>query len=84
MRGLPQRPARSPSSPTTSVLHDGTRAEQLAAFFLLYGLRREEVEYVLDTFSGPRTRTEATPGLLPERTSVPTMYDRLLEAAEAG
>jgi hypothetical protein len=34
-------------------------AELDAAYFLLYGIKREDVEYILSTFSGARAENES-------------------------
>jgi len=52
-------------------------AELDAAFFLLYGIRRDDVEYILGTFSGPRREADAAPELFPVDTSILEAYDRL-------
>ena len=57
------------------------QAELDAAFFLLYGIEREDVEYILSTFSGIEKESE---GLLPGGTTVErilTAYDRFRELA---
>ncbi len=48
-----------------------------AAFFLLYGLNRDEVEYVLGTFSGTRRTPDEGRELFAADTSVLDTYDRL-------
>jgi DNA/RNA-binding domain of Phe-tRNA-synthetase-like protein len=57
------------------------QAELDAAFFLLYGVRREEVEYILSTFNGIRKESEnlLTGGTTVER--ILACYDRFWEAA---
>jgi len=57
------------------------QAELDAAFFLLYGVRREEVEYILSTFNGIRKESEGvlTGGTTIER--ILACYDRFWEAA---
>jgi hypothetical protein len=57
------------------------QAELDAAFFLLYGVRREEVEYILSTFNGIRKESE---GLLAGGTTINRIlacYDRFWKAA---
>jgi hypothetical protein len=57
------------------------QAELDAAFFLLYGIRRDDVEYVLSTFSGIRRESE---GALPGTTTLERVlacYDRFWDAA---
>lgn len=57
------------------------QAELDAAFFLLYGIRREDVEYVLSTFSGIRNESE---GLLAGGTTMARIlacYDKFWQAA---
>jgi hypothetical protein len=57
------------------------QAELDAAFFLLYGIRREDVEYILSTFNGIRKESEGllTGGTTSER--ILACYDRFWEAA---
>jgi len=54
-------------------------AELDAAFFLLYGIRREDVEYVLSTFSGTRRDQDAAAELFPVDTSILEVYDQLAQ-----
>lgn len=52
------------------------QAELDAAYFLMYGLKRGDVEYMLSTFQGLRDDTEPDLGLL-DRSSVLDCYDAL-------
>jgi len=54
-------------------------AELDAAFFLLYGVGRDDVQYVLSTFSGTKRSSDAPGELFPVETSVLDAYDRLAE-----
>jgi hypothetical protein len=57
------------------------QAELDAAFFLLYGVRREDMEYILSTFNGIRKESEgALPGTT-TRERILACYDRFWEAA---
>jgi hypothetical protein len=59
----------------------GLQAELDAAFFLLYGVRREDVEYILSTFNGIKKESE---GLLTGGTTLKRIlacYDKFWEAA---
>ncbi len=49
-----------------------------AAYFLLYGIKRADVEYILSTFSSPKRAEEAAGGLFPEENLVLAAYDRFL------
>jgi hypothetical protein len=53
-------------------------AELDAAFLLLYGLDREDAQYVLSTFSGLDTGEETLPGMDSRQTLVMKSYDHLL------
>ncbi|OHB61807.1 MAG: hypothetical protein A2Y76_08125 [Planctomycetes bacterium RBG_13_60_9] len=58
------------------------QAELDAAFFLLYGVRREDVEYILSTFNGIKRESEGallTGGATVER--ILAYYDKFWEAA---
>ena len=52
-------------------------AELDAAFFLLYGIGRDDVEYILGTFSATRRDEDVASELSPVRTSIIEVYDRL-------
>ena len=52
-------------------------AELDAAYFLLYGLDRDEVEYILSTFAGASTPDESTPSMFRSDSLILTAYDRL-------
>jgi len=52
-------------------------AELDAAFFLLYGIDREDVEYILGTFAGAAADEDATAALLPADDRIQEAYDRL-------
>jgi hypothetical protein len=52
------------------------RAELDAAYFLLYGVSRPDVEYILSTFQGLSERESPDLGL-PDRVSVLSAYDAL-------
>jgi hypothetical protein len=57
------------------------QAELDAAFFLLYGVRRDDVEYILSTFNGIRKESEgALPGTSTQE-RILGCYDRFWEAA---
>ena len=59
------------------------QAELDAAFFLLYGVRREDVEYILSTFNGIKKESEGllTGGTTSER--ILACYDKFWEAASS-
>ncbi|MHC4176160.1 MAG: Eco57I restriction-modification methylase domain-containing protein [Planctomycetota bacterium] len=54
-------------------------AELDAAFFLLYGIRREDVEYILSTFSVAKRGEDATGRLFPVETSILEIYDHFVQ-----
>ena len=54
-------------------------AELDAAFFLLYRIGRDDVEYILSTFSGTKRSRDAARELFPVETSVLDAYDHLAE-----
>jgi len=54
-------------------------AELDAAFFLLYGVGPDDVEYVLSTFSRAKRSNDAARRLSPVETSVLDAYNRLAE-----
>jgi N-6 DNA Methylase len=58
------------------------RCELDAAFFHLYGLARDEVEYVMETFPIVRRRDEATYGEYQTKLAVLTGYDAMVAASE--
>jgi hypothetical protein len=55
----------------------GLLAELDAAFFVLYGIGREDVEYILGTFAGLRSEESALPGFRPMTARILDAYDRL-------
>ena len=55
------------------------KAELDAAYFLLYGIQREDVEYILSTFSGARKDEEVLFSRGSEFDQVLTYYDELLK-----
>ncbi|MCX5647174.1 MAG: hypothetical protein NTZ17_21200 [Phycisphaerae bacterium] len=59
------------------------QAELDAAFFLLYGIRREDVEHILSTFNGIRKESEGllTGGTTSER--ILACYDKFWQAASS-
>jgi hypothetical protein len=57
-------------------------AELDAAFFLLYGIERDDVQYILSTFSGSSGESDQTEMLFATDTSILEAYDRLASARE--
>ena len=53
------------------------RAELDAAYFHLYGLAREDVEYILGTFQGIAKEDERADGMGDTRRSVLEAYDEI-------
>lgn len=60
------------------------RAELDAAFFHLYGLARDEAEYVMDTFSRLKSDEEAAHGSYRTKDLILDIYDRMEEARVTG
>jgi hypothetical protein len=60
------------------------RAELDAAFFHLYGLEREDVEYVMETFWVVRDRDVKAHGEYRTKRMILEIYDALAEASERG
>ena len=53
-------------------------AELDAAFFVLYGISREDVEYILGTFAGLRSEASSLPGVGSTTARILEAYDRLV------
>jgi hypothetical protein len=60
------------------------RCELDAAFFHLYGLDRDEVDYVMDTFPIVRRKDEAAHGEYRTKRVILEMYDTMAEAMKSG
>ena len=60
------------------------RCELDAAFFHLYGLSRQDVDHVMNTFSLVRQRDEQTHGRYRTKDTILEIYDAMHEAAMAG
>jgi type I restriction-modification system DNA methylase subunit len=60
------------------------RAEIDAAFFRLYGLSREDVEYVMDTFPIVRRNDEKAYGKFRTKETILDVFDAMAEAARTG
>ena len=60
------------------------RAEVEAAMFYLYGLDRDDVQYVMETFPVVKREDEAAHGTYRTRDLILDAYDRMAEAREAG
>jgi hypothetical protein len=60
------------------------RAELDAAFFLLYGIERDDVDYIMDTFPIVRRKDEAAHGEYRTKRLILERYDALAEAAANG
>lgn len=54
-------------------------AELDAAYFLLYGVERDDVEYILSTFTGTRRRDEAETGRYTTAELILSVYDEMTE-----
>lgn len=60
------------------------RAELDAAFFHLYGLARDDAEYVMDAFSRLKSDEEATHGRYRTKDLILDVYDRMDESRATG
>lgn len=60
------------------------RAELDAAFFHLYGIGRDDVEYVMDTFPVVKREDEAAHGTYRSRDLILDAYDRMAQARTTG
>jgi hypothetical protein len=60
------------------------RAELDAAYFHLYGIERDDVEYILDTFPIVRRKDEAAFGEYRTRRLILEIYDAMAKAIETG
>ena len=60
------------------------RAELDAAFLHMYGLERDEVDYIMDTFPIVRRKDEAAHGEYRTKRVILEMYDAMAEAMRAG
>jgi CRISPR/Cas system-associated endonuclease Cas3-HD len=60
------------------------RAEVEAAMFYLYGLKRDDVDYIMDTFSVVRREEEAIHGTYRTKDRILDAYDRMAEVRATG
>jgi len=60
------------------------RAELDAAFFHLYGMGRDDVDYILETFPIVRRKDEAKHGDYRTRFAILDIYDRMQRAIDTG
>ncbi len=60
------------------------RCELDVAFFYLYGLSREDADYILDTFPIVRRKDEAAHGTYRTKDTILALYDELAEAQRTG
>lgn len=60
------------------------RSEIDAAFFHLYGIARDDVDYILDTFPIVRRRDEARYGVYRTKVAILDLYDRMQHAIDTG
>ncbi|MFE2959518.1 Eco57I restriction-modification methylase domain-containing protein [Nocardia tengchongensis] len=63
---------------------DGIRAELDAAFFHLYGIDRDDVDYIMDTFPIVKRKDEAAHGEYRIKRLILEIYDALAEAEHTG
>ena len=60
------------------------RAELDAAFFHLYGIEREDVDYIMETFPVVKKRDEQRYGTFRTKELILEIYDAMTEAARTG
>ena len=60
------------------------RAELDAAFFHLYGVSREDIDYILDTFPVVRRKDEARYGEYRTKRLILEIYDAMQKAIDTG
>jgi len=60
------------------------RCELDAAFFHLYGISRDDVEYIMETFPIVKRKDEAQHGTYRTKDTILTLYDALAEAQRTG
>jgi hypothetical protein len=59
-------------------------SELEAAYFHLYGIERDDVDYIMDTFPIVKRKDEAKYGEYRTKTTILEMYDEIKEAMESG
>jgi N-6 DNA Methylase len=62
----------------------GMRAELDAAFFLLYGIERDDVDYIMETFPIVKRKDEKRTGSFRTKELILEVYDAMVEAARTG
>ena len=67
-----------------SIRRELIRAELDAAFFLLYEIDRDDVDYIMDTFAILRRKDEAAHGEFRTKRLILERYDALVEASASG
>ena len=60
------------------------RAELDAAYFHLYGIERDDVEHVMDSFDAQRARRSRRPSGVPHQGLILERYDAMAEATRTG
>ncbi|WP_280416895.1 Eco57I restriction-modification methylase domain-containing protein [Nocardia carnea] len=65
-------------------IRDALRAELDAAFFHLYGIPRDDVEYIMDTFPIVKRKDEAAHGEYRTKRLILEIYDAMTEAERTG
>jgi hypothetical protein len=60
------------------------RAEIDAAMFHVYGVERDDVDYIMDTFRGVKEHDEATHGEYRTKRIILEIYDKMQEAIDSG
>jgi hypothetical protein len=60
------------------------RCELDAAYFCLYGIARDDVDYIMDTFPIAKRKDEQRYGEYPTKRVILEIYDAMAEAVRAG
>ena len=60
------------------------RCELDAAYFHLYGIEREDVDYIMDSFPVVKTKDEQRYGTFRTKELILEIYDAMAEAARTG
>ena len=63
---------------------DFVRAELDAAMFFLYGIERDDVDYIMDTFPIVKRKDEAAHGEYRTKRLILDVYDQMAEAIAVG
>jgi hypothetical protein len=70
--------------PWSPNIRDSIRAELDAAFFHLYGIARDDVDYIMDTFPIVKRKDEAAYGEYRTKRLILEIFDAMAEAERSG